>query len=142
MSPRPPRNRVTTALSLSPSLFEISLRKRHGGISARVFSSIVTSLSVSLLYPTLNGAIFHFRVRPNQFRHLFLPSFLPSAPIFHRQRGSPTWIRQPASQPARVHSSVETYVEMKFRFNFSRLLCVSMREEEGGKEINKKEGGR
>lgn len=117
MSPRPPRNRVTTPTSPPFSLSlrsrrEISLRERHRGISARVFSSI------SPLSSTLNGAIFHFRVRPGTgfATSSFLPSFLANF----------------SSPNSRVHS-VETYVEMKFRSNFSPLLCVS------GKEINKKE---
>lgn len=138
MSPRPPRNRVTTALSLSLSF---SLRNLVAKTSRRDFGTrILLHRNLSLCLSALSYAQRGDFSFPRSTKPVSppLPSFLPS---FRANFSPPTWIANvdpPASQPARV----ETYVEMKFRFNFSRLLCVSMREEEGGKEINKKEGGR
>lgn len=119
MSPRPPRNRVTTPTSppFSLSLFDHDAKSRCENVTGGFRHAYSPP---SLLYPQRSTGRFFISAFDQEPVSPPLPSFLPS------------FLANFSSPNSRVHS-VETYVEMKFRSNFSPLLCVS------GKEINKKE---
>ena len=119
MSPRSPRNRVTTPTSppFSLSLFDHDAKSRCENVTGGFRHAYSPP---SLLYPQRSTGRFFISAFDQEPVSPPLPSFLPS------------FLANFSSPNSRVHS-VETYVEMKFRSNFSPLLCVS------GKEINKKE---
>lgn len=108
-----PRNRVTTPPPPLPlSLFDHDAKSRREGISARVFSSLVTS---PLLYAQRDDFSFPRSTEPASPP---LPSFLPS---LRANFSPPTWIANVDPRPFDRGNVGRNEISFQFFSTFMRL---------------------